>query len=306
MKISCPRCSLPAQNPPIAGHIIRAGYFYRSSDKTYVRRWRCRTCGKYFSAATSDPCFGQKKRQLNPSIFEGLSSTNSQRRLAVTLGCNLKTVARKLLFLGGQAEIELNQMNRARDLTRKIQFDEMLSHEHTRMKPLSIALAVTEERFIVSFEVASMPCNGLLAEKSRAKYGPRKDERAEAQNKMFMSLLPFVSADAEFKSDQNPYYPAALKKVFPFAKHVTVKGRRARHNGQGELKTGGFDPIFAFNHTAAMYRANVNRFIRKTWCTTKKQDRLHKHMLIYAVYHNRTIQKKLDKEAQKRADAKIK
>lgn len=56
--------------------------------------------------------------------------------------------------------------------------------------------------------------------------------------------------------------------------------------GQGELKRIGKDPIFSLNHTFAMLRANINRLVRRTWCTTKRQDRLRLHIALYAVRHN--------------------
>jgi hypothetical protein len=59
--------------------------------------------------------------------------------------------------------------------------------------------------------------------------------------------------------------------------------------GQGELKSGGFDPLFSFNHTAAMLRANINRLVRKTWCTTKRIDRLEAHIALYVQFHNREL-----------------
>jgi hypothetical protein len=47
-------------------------------------------------------------------------------------------------------------------------FDEMETFEHTKMKPISITVAVTEKtRLIVATKVASMPAKGLLAERSR-------------------------------------------------------------------------------------------------------------------------------------------
>nr|MBX2884857.1 hypothetical protein [Granulosicoccus sp.] len=52
------------------------------------------------------------------------------------------------------------------------------------------------------------------------------------------------------------------------------------------LKKIGFDPLFAINHTFAMFRANVNRLIRKTWCTTKRVDRLEDHLAIFVSVFN--------------------
>jgi len=44
-----------------------------------------------------------------------------------------------------------------------------------------------------------------------------------------------------------------------------------------------------------MLRANVNRLIRRTWCTTKRIDRLVDHLTIYADYHNRLLIKPIDR-----------
>ena len=157
------------------------------------------------------------------------------------------------------------------------------------MKPLSVTIAVADDRLLLATVVSVMPANGPLAEKSRKKYGERKDERAEGRRLMFNKLLPIVAPTAEFRSDQNPHYPADLKAAFPFAKHQATKGRKPRDHGQGELKIGGFDPLFSLNHTCASFRANVNRLIRKTWCTTKLAERLSLHLHIYADYHNQWI-----------------
>ena len=299
MKIKCPRCVLLAKNSPPTGSIIRLGSYYRSSDQKYIRRWLCKACRRSFSSATGDPCFNQKKRQLNPLIFEALSSTNSQRRIAINLTCNRKTIVRKFLFLASQAEAEFNEMNRARSLVSQVQFDDMESHEHTKYKPVSMTVAVTPERFVIGLAVAEMPCARNTFALAEKKYGRRKDQRQPARLKMLRGLLPFVKADATFTSDQNPNYPKGLRNVFPLARHIAVKGRKPRLNGQGELKIGPRDPLFALNHTAAMFRANVNRLIRKTWCTTKKMERLQANLILYAVYHNRRVAAQIQKEEQR-------
>jgi hypothetical protein len=47
--------------------------------------------------------------------------------------------------------------------------------------------------------------------------------------------------------------------------------------------------MFSFNHTAAMTRANINRLIRQTWCTSKKIENLHAHFGMYQMWHNEGI-----------------
>jgi hypothetical protein len=61
--------------------------------------------------------------------------------------------------------------------------------------------------------------------------------------------------------------------------------------GQGELKKVGRDPLFSLNHTCAMLRANLNRLFRRTWCTTKRIDRLEAHLWIYVRFHNEVLLK---------------
>lgn len=91
------------------------------------------------------------------------------------------------------------------------------------------------------------------------------------------------------KSDENPHYPPLIRELFPRGEHLRYKGRRGCVVGQGELKRGGFDPLFSLNHTAAMFRANVNRLFRRTWCTTKKREALTAHLALYSLYHNQNL-----------------
>ena len=131
-----------------------------------------------------------------------------------------------------------------------------------------------------------MPANGPLASISRRKYGPRKDERPEAAHALFEGLSRVVHPEARIGTDQNPKYPSWIKPHFPGARHTTHKGRRGCIVGYGELKRIGFDPLFSLNHTAAMIRANVNRLLRRTWCTTKKPENLLARLYIYMRFHN--------------------
>ena len=169
----------------------------------------------------------------------------------------------------------------------ELEFDDLETTLHTKLLPVSVSLAVeSRTRRIVGFEVSRMPARGKWAKLSVQKYGKIKDQRPWARATLFERIKPYLTAEPTIKSDKNPGYPSSIRKVFPTALHVTVKGRRARQNGQGELKVGVWDPLFSLNHTCAMLRANINRLIRKTWCTTKRLDRLRDHLLIYACYHN--------------------
>jgi hypothetical protein len=251
-----------------------------------VQRYRCRSCRITCSNATFHRWFRQKKRLKNAQLRAHFASSGTIRRAAKIFNLNRKTVARKLLLLGFEAECNLRIENLKHPKARVIEFDDLETFEHTKCKPLSVTLAVqSKTRRILGLEVSSMPAKGMLVEKAK-KYGHRVDLRRLGRENLFRTLTDLVAEDAVIKSDNNPHYPNDVRKHFPKASHVTYESRRDSLGGQGELKKVRFDPLFSLNHTCAMLRANVSRLVRKTWVTTKRADRLHAHLMIYADFHN--------------------
>lgn len=283
----CPKCYDIEKLRPA---FVRAGSYYRTSDRKTLRRWRCSRCRFTISAATFDPAVRQKKRHKNGMLRVLLSSGVSMRRASLILKVHRKTVERKLLYLGIIAEFKLWRGNFKKGKARVIEFDDLETFEHTKFKPLSITLAVeSKTRRILGLEVSRMGAKGILAKPGRQKYGHRRNERGRGRRKLFKKLQFLVEEDAVIKSDSNPYYPSDVRSFFPRAKHYRVIGKRGAVTGQGELKRTVFDPIFSLNHTCAMLRANVNRLFRQTWCTTKKPENLYAHLMIYADFHNEQL-----------------
>ena len=292
------RSDIPTSNRkycPLHGKMARNGSYFRESDSKYIERWRCLKCGKTTSQATGTLCFGQNKRRLNFRIFVLLASGVSQRRIAFILGIDKNTVAAKLKFLGidSKKKNDLSLQKIAPQSIQYIQLDEMETFEHTKLKPLSIAVAVCPKtRLILGAEVSIMPARGPMASKSVKKYGKRPDGRKVAMKQVLENLKPVLSLDTEITSDKNPKYPKWIKDTCSSWKHKRVKGRKPCHIGQGELKEGVYDPLFYLNHTCAMIRDSVKRLARKNWCTTKKLENLQLHLEIYRLFHNTHLLKK--------------
>jgi len=293
---------LPASGQlcPCGGVGVRYGYYYRKDDQRQIQKYRCKTCYCYFSQATGDPDFGQHRRTINSQVAGLLASLISQRRLAIVLSANHKTIVRKFLLLGERAKHQFSKFNEQFPQATEVQFDELETIEHTKCKPVSVPLMVEKEtRRILGFSVAQMPAKGKIAKISRKKYGRRVDHRRRARSNLFKQVRTHISNNAKIESDQNPAYPDEIKLHFPQAQHHSHKGQRGSTSGQGELKKIRFDPLFSLNHTCAQLRANINRLIRKTWCTTKRIDRLELHIYIYALFHNLNLdlRKNLIKDA---------
>lgn len=288
MNKTCPFCIRTSPSGSgLGSRVIKHGTFRRFEDLTLQQRYRCLTCKKSFSSATLHPCYRQRRRQLNSQVFHLYVSGCSQRRIAKLVGCNPKTMVRKFLFLSTWAEVYFKKHRDSFLPSEEVEFDDLETFEHSKMKPLSVAMVIeSKTRRILGFNVARMPAKGLLVKRALKKYGYRKDERAKKREELFKDVSLSIAANATIKSDENPHYPKQIKKHFRSCQHKAYKGRRGCVVGQGELKSGGFDPLFTLNHTFAMFRANLNRLFRRTWNTTKKPDRLEKHLWLYCLYHN--------------------
>jgi len=263
------------------------GSYKRSSDGQNVKRYFCKVCKTTYSAATLSPLKWQKKRHVNHPLMELLSYNVSLSSAAKILRVNPKTVAKKLVFLGSVCR-HMNQ-NEIKNYSKinVIQIDELQTIEHTKLKPLAVAIAVAKkERKILGFQVSSMPATGHLAKLSRKKYGYRPDHRLEGMTQLMDDLAQLLNPNISILSDKCPFYKGVVKKHFPLASYAQYLGKKGCVFGQGELKSAKYDPIFTINHTLAMMRANISRLIRKTWNTTKKVSRLIDHISIYVWMHN--------------------
>lgn len=271
------------------------GMFQRKNKGAVVKRYRCLDCARTFSDATLTFEYRQRKRDINLPLFKLMASNITQRRAAKVLNVARRTVESRLPYFDKVARAHHKILLETRDKSTQVHFDDMETSEHTKLKPLSIPIAVDHSsRIILGYDVAQMPAKGKTAAISRAKYGPRSDLRHLGWANVLTSVASTSISEVEITSDSHKRYPEMIHKYVPGAKHVQVKSRRACVAGQGELKLGGFDPIFSINHTAAMLRANMSRLIRRTWCTTKRAEKLRCHISLYVLWHNETILAKME------------
>jgi len=216
----------------------------------------------------------------------------SMRRCARHLDVHQKTIHRKVIYLAKKARKTNEEflLSLRSNPVEHLQFDDLITSVHTKLKPASVTIAIdAQKRFILGVEVGSIPAFGHLAELSRRKYGRRKNEHEAKLNALLERISPSILPNAKVETDEHRLYAPAVQKFFPRAEHWQYKGEKGCVAGQGELKKIHYDPLFKINHTCAMLRANVNRLIRRTWCTSKNLDMLKNHLDIYIAYHNHIL-----------------
>ena len=282
MNPDCPRCGAKGS--------VKHGCFHRYDDAQLIQRYRCKACGKCHSSATHAPTYRQKRRRLNRLVEMDIASSTSQRRIAIKHGCDRRTVARKVVFLAEQARQRWKQWLDEQAPFESVQWDELITFEHSRLKPLSVAvMSCSRTRTILVYGVAQIPASGQIALRSVEKYGKRANRSASMRRRALQSIKPHLSPDATLLSDEHPRYGAEIKQVLPGVSHTQFRSKRGSLTGQGELKRIGYDPLFGINHTLAMMRDNIKRLTRRTWCTTKKFSALDDVIAIYVNYHNTTL-----------------
>ncbi len=265
---------------------IKKGYYVCRWNNQPVPRYLCKGCGQRFSSRARLATYRQKKPHLNEAIFQMYASAMTQRRIARNLRINRKTVVRKFLFLAGRAREAHEEALAKWGAVAEVQFDEMESFEHTRLKPLTIAFAVeASSGRLLETRVASIPAKGRLAAISRQKYGFRRNDGAKARAAV-LSQVARVAPHATIVTDAHPAYPSQILTLLPNAKHVAVAtrfGKRFRPEGSRKNVD---DALFALNHMAAKLRHDLSRLMRKVWVTTKKTSRLQDHLALYRAFHN--------------------
>ena len=294
----CPEC------PNCRAHsalVVRNGHFFRRSDSRKIQSYRCKACSKYFSNATFSDCYRQKKRRINEPLRDLFCKRISLRDAARHFQVSRTTIARRLEFLAAQSRkrnaVLLQRIQTEFGAFDRVQFDDLLTAEHTKCKPISTTVVVQEDtRIILGYCVAQIPAFGLLAAIAKKKYGFRADHSRRERDRLFKQLTNLLPEHTTFRTDEHKHYPVVIKRHFPKATHATHKGAKGSVRGQGELKKVGRDPLFSINHSLAMFRDKMSRLSRRSWNLSKHIDRLDDHLAIYIESHNRAIFEKMLKQ----------
>jgi len=264
------------------GRFIKKSFFKIQRTNQKVRRYQCKHCGKTFSSRTFKADYNHKKMDLNSLLLKLLTEGQSLRAAARTIGMTYKNTYQKFLWLTrqAQAQLEVQSYN-----CQVLQFDEMETIEHSKCKPLSIAIFVNENYQILSLKVAVMPAKGRLAEISRLKYGLRVDERETVLEKSFQDLKnQFKKPPEKIMSDAKSIYGKFVRKYFPktdYEVHSRADKERHRDRLHERMHKKVFDPLFALNQRCALLRSHIKRLTRRSWCTTKKKENLQGHLDLF-------------------------
>jgi len=223
---------------------------------------------------------------LNDAVFHLYASGMTQRRMALVLKANRKTIVRKFRYLALLCRKQHRRVIKRGELqTSHVQFDEMQTFEHTKLKPVTIAVAVRAKTGeIVDMRAAPIPYQGPLAPLAFRKYGPRPSRAKEAATRCLKKVRACSKPTLTLTTDSHPAYPSWIQKLLPHATHRQTLRRMPERKTDRKNKD---DALFTLNYTCAKVRNDLSRMARKTWVTTKRIARLQAHLNLYLAWVNR-------------------
>lgn len=265
-------------------------YSYNGEFKTKwnaqpVPRYNCNKCGMEFSSHSLRTTKGQHRPDLNYEIMQWLCSGVSINKIAKNLRISKTTVLAKIGWLAKESDkFHRKVLSDGLLQSSYFQIDEMETHEQTKLKPLSVALAVrVKTGEIVDAEVATMNAKSN-AETSRRKYGWRLDTRQEAIKSILYSIQKCrrpgerITIGCDGKKD----YKSLILSIIPdanisvFTSPKDVRGEPKKH-----------DPLFTINHLCAAIRADLSVFARQSWASAQSPGHLQDLLLIYTAWVNK-------------------
>ena len=285
----CPyrRCSQHAK--PTGTFYVRKGTYRPLCRAQPVPRFRCRSCGRYFSRQTFRADYRDHRPHLNSRVFESIASGLGLRQTARNLGisrrcCELKfrKIARHL------RRLNVNLRDQLPDDCR-LQFDEFETYEGRRnTRPLSVPVLIeAKTRFVVWAETATIRPHGRMSDARKrallhdeSQFGPRRDNSGNAIRRTLLRGAALVrgASVVVLETDEKSSYPRHAKEAF---------GSRLRHRTtHSKLARMTWNPLFAINHTEAMLRDLLGRLRRDSWLASKKRRYLDHALHVFIAYRN--------------------
>ena len=233
----CPSRECEAHRDAARFRFKRAGWYRRENPPHWVQRFRCLTCGVFFSRQTYELTYWLKRPDLVVVVFRRLLGCSSFRQIGRDLGVHHATIARLSARLGRQALL-LHESLRPRELPDEaLVLDGFRSFEHSQYHPCDLNLIVgSESRFLHAVNEAELRRSGTMRPDQRARRArlerlhgrpdPRATENAVAE--LLAAVVP-PGASVKLLSDEHRAYPRAMRRL-PDRRfhHVTVSSRRPR------------------------------------------------------------------------------
>jgi len=238
-----------------------------------TQRYQCKDCKKTFTKRNGTLNYRHRKQHLRQNITDMYCEGMSLRAIARTLSINYKTVVKYFLENANVSrENNLKRLAKGGIVTTYVQFDELETFEHTKKRPLGVQVSVRAKNGqIISTKVCYIPVKALSVSKSYIEEWNKNINRGIAITDMLLETKKSLNKNFSTVVCDNAKQPVAI------AKKIFNKVNIQVYNSHEKNKR--IDLAFL------RMRQDISRLRRKTLATTKRKERLQKHLDLYTDYH---------------------
>ncbi len=290
-------------NPDCAHHQRRTPllpgekpWFHRKSHfnttrNGWVPRFRCKSCGRYFSAQTFSVDYRLRIPTRCQEVLASLYTCQGQRQLARVLGIDASSVARRISRLGAQALGAHARFLQAATPDPEAVFDGFESFARSQYLPLNVNILVGKHsEALFGFNLVFLKRKGRMTANQRIQRdaleadivrpkGHGSDRAAELFGEYYRLCQARGVEPITFYTDEHRDYPLALKKAGLTGKvaHHTTSSRKARTRS---------NPLFAVNYVDRQFRKDKSEYVRETTRWAQRPDRMMERVAVYVAWHN--------------------
>jgi transposase-like protein len=294
----CPRltCKLHKKEPETTTWYYKAGH-YHTKAFSRVQRYRCKICGKYFSAQTFSLDYYAKKVVDYRELLKRLVSTSGTRDMARDFDISTGTVQNKLFRLSHQAMAVHEDLKAALKRPDDMVADGFESYSVSQYFPNNIhLLALRESQYVYFSNYVTIRRKGRMTRAQKARRKALEKRFWPAYKGIEFSFNDVLDEVARFKqncgpasfrfiTDEKKDYRRAMQehkimKRFLQDKqieHVTVNSRKPRTAR---------NPLFAVNYLDRQFRKDLSNHVRETVCFARNVNNCMERQMIYLMYHN--------------------
>ena len=278
----CPNERCPFHTESTAWEFNKVGFYSRSFPPRRVQRYRCLTCGRYFSFQTFQTTYWLKRPDLLPLVFHRTLACSAFRQIARETGVAPATIMRLSERLGRHSLLfqELHRPEPKEPLV----VDGFESFEYSQFHPCHFHVAVgAKSHFFYAFTDSELRRKGRMTPSQRekrteleARFGRPDPKSIEKEMAELLRLIP-GTGPLVLRSDEHRAYPRALKRVERRFHHEVTPSKkpRTKHN-----------PLFPVNLLDLLIRHNGANHKRETIAFSKRRQNGAERLAILQVWRN--------------------
>jgi len=263
----------------------RAGFYSRVLTPNRVQRFRCLSCGRYFSTQTFHVSYWLKRPDVLSTLLTKTVGCMANRQIARDLGVSPRTVDDQLSRLGRHCLLYHAQEMRTAPLPRCVVVDGFETFEWSQYYPFHFNVCVERDTdFLLGFTDSELRRKGRMTAEQKARrreleytYG-RPDPGAvrEQMGALLRQVLRNVP-EAVVHSDDHPAYPRAIRGVRGDIEHRITPGSDPRtvHN-----------PLFPINLLDLIIRHSQAGHKRETIAFPKRRAAAAERLAVLLVWRN--------------------